>query len=170
MSNPRDAKRKKLDQDFPTKGVDKHWQVTIVLYKIELTFVYLSVYRWISLLDWDVVSVSGSFKFPKGKESRQWFRETLDASWRSNKYKLKREKFKGKPIDEGANSRPIIIPEDQWRNAVQFLASTPGQIKYGKEPDKLELFEATHKPKWLETKLDDASAAALVCHLLLFFL
>jgi len=54
--------------------------------------------------------------------------ETLDASWRWNKYKLKREKFNGKSIDEALNSRPTIIPEDQWRNAVQCWASTPGRV------------------------------------------
>ncbi|KAJ8428899.1 hypothetical protein Cgig2_024968 [Carnegiea gigantea] len=112
---------------------------------------------------WNIVQ--GSFKFPEGKEPRQWFRETLDASWRWNKCKLKREKFNGKSVDEALKSRPTIIPEDQWRNAVQFWASTLGQTKDGKEPDKLELFEATHKPKRPETKLDDASVAVLVCYL-----
>ncbi|KAJ8439603.1 hypothetical protein Cgig2_017170 [Carnegiea gigantea] len=84
-------------------------------------------------------------------QPRQWFRETLAPSWRWNKCKLKREKFNGKSVDEGLKSRPTIIPKDQWRNAT----------KDGKEPDKLELFEATHKPKRPETKLDDASTAVL---------
>ena len=62
----------------------------------------------------------GSFKFLEGKEPRQWFKKTLAASWRWNKCKLRREKFNGKSIDEALKSRPTIIPEDQWRNAVQF--------------------------------------------------
>ncbi|KAJ8433985.1 hypothetical protein Cgig2_012678 [Carnegiea gigantea] len=40
------------------------------------------------------------------------------------------------------------------------------QAKDGKEPDNLELFIVTHKPKRPETKLDNASTVALVCHLL----
>ncbi|KAJ8430937.1 hypothetical protein Cgig2_021869 [Carnegiea gigantea] len=101
---------------------------------------------------WIIVQMDICGVFPEGKEPRQWFRETFDASWRWNKCKLKREKFNRKSIDEALNSRPTIIPEDQWRNAT----------KDSKEPDKLELFEATHKPKWPKTKLDDASAAALI--------
>ncbi|KAJ8435251.1 hypothetical protein Cgig2_005303 [Carnegiea gigantea] len=72
---------------------------------------------------WNIVQGS------KGKETRQWFRETLAASWRWNKCKLKREKFNGKSVNEALKSRPTIIPEDQWRNAVQFWASTLGQAR-----------------------------------------
>lgn len=33
---------------------------------------------------------------------------------------IKKGKFNGKSINEALNSRPTIIPENQWRNALQF--------------------------------------------------
>ncbi|KAJ8435909.1 hypothetical protein Cgig2_010028 [Carnegiea gigantea] len=93
---------------------------------------------------WNIVQ-QGSFLFPEGKELRQSFTKTLVASWSWNKCKLEREKFNEKSINEALNSSPTIIP---------------------REPDKLELFKATHKPKRLETILN--VAATLVCYLFLF--
>ncbi|KAJ8422758.1 hypothetical protein Cgig2_024397 [Carnegiea gigantea] len=99
------------------------------------------------------------------KRAKTMVKETLDASSRWNKCKLKREKFNRKFINEALSSRPSIILARTERNlenrANYEMSQNMVKTKDGKEPDKLELFEVTNKPKWLETKRDDASTATL---------
>ncbi|KAJ8430884.1 hypothetical protein Cgig2_011347 [Carnegiea gigantea] len=101
------------------------------------------------------------------EKNRDMVQGELDASWGWNKCMLKRQKFNRKSINEALNSRPTIFFEDQWRNTVEFWPSSPERVmtEDGKEPDKLQLFEATYKPKRPETKLNDASTIVLYCSL-----
>ncbi|KAJ8445776.1 hypothetical protein Cgig2_000956 [Carnegiea gigantea] len=81
----------------------------------------------------------GVIQIPRRKRA-----ETMvqDASWRWNKCKFKREKFNRKSINEALNSRPTIIPEDQWRNAVQFRASTPGRARIDRNLENQANYES----------------------------
>ncbi|KAJ8425601.1 hypothetical protein Cgig2_028484 [Carnegiea gigantea] len=68
-----------------------------------------------------------------------------------------------KPMDNAPRQSPkipraLFQSNSSLNHGVYDLCSIGKNVK---EPDKLELFEAAHKPKRLVTKLDDASAAAL---------
>ncbi|KAL2934065.1 Cytochrome P450 monooxygenase BOA7 [Bienertia sinuspersici] len=98
----------------------------------------------------------------------------MNAAWRLEKSELKIAYFDGRTHNDALAQRSHVpyIPENMWKNLVEFWESEKGQKKDGKEPDPLAVWLDTHQPK-KGSRLDEASAATkklieddLACHTL----
>lgn len=62
----------------------------------------------------------GLIQIPRRKRVETMVQGDIRCQLEIEQVQIKKGKFNGKSINEALNSRPTIIPENQWRNAVQF--------------------------------------------------
>ena len=69
-----------------------------------------------------------SYFFPEGCEPYNWGIEKICAAWRGYKAELKMACFNNQTHNQAIEKRPKHIPEDMWKNLVEFWESPKGQV------------------------------------------